>query len=582
MKKIKLTLIFFFIPFFVYNTKAYSSTEKVEHSAFSLFLAGGGLKTCSSMSPKNCAKKSFYNSALEKISYQFSRENLQKLRATEAFITLDEEKRKNIDSVLVHIYSKLPNLVVDRTGLRELFELAGALTLYRELPDDLYYALLDSLEYRQLDPQGNRVKEQVDLLATNNPSSIEIYQEFVKQAAMRMSELQKIPKIAVVTASSRDPFESADFYQSVFTEAGAQVIWLPLDKTYRQAQELSDLGFNGCGQLSQLRSKNHSFYRSHIYPERVAKQQEYCLQPNLMLNDIAKVQGIFFNGGDQSLTLAAVKNSDGTDSRELALIRQRMSSGDLIVGGTSAGTAVQAGGQFSGFPITMISNGHSKNAMKRGAFAAIPPSQRCESNLYCGQSLLADDLTYKGSGGTGLFTLGMLDTHFSERDRETRLATFVAETRQRFGFGVDETTALLSKYDPENRQTQLKVIGRNGVYIVDLAAGKLSRSNQPDKSTLSGNSHYLNADSRAVYQHDNGQWDFAVAGQVVKQRIKLSPLNEGEWRDRTRKNCGANKAISWTQFDNEYSLDINKDTQFFHNQGKEHCSYINLPFVIKN
>lgn len=563
-------------------TVCYANNTERDKIAYDLLLAGGGLKTCSSMSPKNCTKNSFSESALEKIVYQLSQANLLKFKGTSAFKHMSEQSRKNIDSILTDIYAKLPDIVVDRSGLRELFELTNSLKLYRQMPDDLFYALLDSLEYRQLDQLGQRKQEQTALKATRNLSSIEIYRTFVEQAAMRMPADQSRPKIAVITASSRDPFESADFYLSVLTQAGGDVVWLPIDKTYQQAQELNQQGFDGCSNLEALRAKNLSFYRSSIYPNRVEKQQKYCQNPALLSNQLKQLQGVFFNGGDQSLTLAALKNSDGSDSQALAVIRQQMSSGALIVGGTSAGTAVQAGNGFDGKPIPMISNGDSQQAMGRGPFAISPPSTRCATNKNCGVSLQADDLTFKASGGTGLFELGLLDTHFSERDRETRLAMFVAHSQQTFGFGVDETSAMLSRYDIESETTQLKIIGQNGVYIADFRQGKLTRVHEPFSVTLSAMSHYLNAGTTAVYSHKKAQWAFSVAGQALTSIHKLKALDMGEWRDFVRRKCGTTKQISWRQFDNQYQLSATDSTRFYHNSLTDHCSYTHLNFTIKH
>ena len=64
------------------------------------------------------------------------------------------------------------------------------------------------------------------------------------------------------------------------------------------------------------------------------------------------------------------------------------------------------------------------------------------------------DLTYRAGGGSGLFNIGILDTHFSERDREARLALLTAYTGTRFGFGVDEATALMVNTTEEEVQME--------------------------------------------------------------------------------------------------------------------------------
>jgi cyanophycinase len=572
------------------NSYVYASEGGGGNVKYELLLAGGGLKTCSSMASQNCTKNNFSDDAKVSSLYQISQSNLEKFQATASFSQLPETQKQQINSVLVNIYAKYPAEVIGHDGFKKLFAQNDALTLFNGLSEGVYYALLDSFELPQMDKTGQRKRERISLADNKNHSSIEIYQTFVEQARMRMPLGQVKPKVAIVTASSRDAFEVADFYTAVFEQAGAEVIWLPLDKSYRQALALERLGFQGCQSLKALREQNFSFYREQIYPQRTAKQRVYCEQPQLMLNDINSVQGLFINGGDQSLTLASLKYSDGSDSDELALIRLRMKSGDLIVGGTSAGTAVQAGGHFNGFPIPMLSNGDADFAMARGAFANPPPSEMCKGNsdANCGQGLQKGDLTYLATGGTGLFTLGLLDTHFSERERETRLAVFSAQTKQRFAFGVDETTALLvaNERDEQGKPslTQLKVIGQNGMFMVDNSVSSYRRSLGMDgasqKVELSAIAHYLTNGSQASFDHNSMSWEFSLAGEALHNRHRLKVLESGVWRDKMRESCGQDALISWQQYSNHYVAKSSIDTQFYWNKSLSHCSYVNLPFVI--
>ena len=566
-------------------TVGYSQASEVGNQQYDLLLAGGGLKTCSSMAIKNCRKNIFSEQQKAQILYQLNDKNIKKFTDTPAFLQISDVEMENINSVMVNVYSFVKGRKLTRNELRYGFDKAGALTLYRELPDSLYYAMLDSFEVPQTDSQGARIKEVTALEQNKNTASVEVYQHFVAQSRMRMNPEQSKPRIAVVTASSRDPFEVADFYLSVFEDAGADVIWLPLDKTYRQARELTNLGFNGCDKLPELRAKNLSFYREDIYPKRTALQKELCLQPEKMRHMLDSVQGIFFNGGDQSLTLAALKNADGSDSPELALIRKKVTKGELIVGGTSAGTAVQGGGAFNQRPVPMITNGHSEMAMTRGAFATPPPSQRCAQDADCGQGTLAGDLTYLAQGGTGLFNLGVVDTHFSERDRETRLAMFAHVSAQRFGFGVDEATALMVGKSADGKKVKMSVVGENGVFIVDTHPGQLSeyKGVNPESGfskIMSGVSHYLNTGTDAELDLVELSWTFDFAGKKLEKRHSLKQMESGVWRDANRNNCGSNEEFGWQQFNNVYRIKASTATKFFLNEQKQQCSYRELPFVI--
>ena len=551
---------------------------------YELLLAGGGLQTCSSMAAENCTTKVFDSEMKTEDLYQISQENLKKLSQTQGYLTLSATDKLQINDVILNIYAKYPNEVVSRQGLRELFEKYRGLPLYRSLNDAAYYALLDSFEYRQMDAKGQRKREVTRLQHNKNTSSVKIYQAFVEQAALRMPKEQQVPHIVVITASSRDPFEVADFYVSVFSEAGAETTWLPLDKTYQQARALERNSEAGCAQLRQLRANNNSFYREDIYPNRTALQSQYCQQPEKMTAALIGAQGLFINGGDQSLTLAALLNPDGSDSIELHLIKQRIQAGQLIVGGTSAGTAVQAGGVFEQMPVPMITNGDPEHAMKRGAFANNPPSERCSNSGLCKQKLLSNDLSFRADGGIGLFELGLLDTHFSERDRETRLAIFAAETKQRFAFGVDETTALLVSSHNSTNKLQFAVLGQNGVFIVDRKFGYYFQGVAPGwtarQSIVTGMSHYLNDGSRAEFDRDTGKLSFSVAGEKTINATKLQEVGRGIWRNQVRKHCGANESIKWSLFDNDYELAVSDLTEFYYAPSTDHCSYTNVPFII--
>lgn len=582
VQKTKSIASFFALSCLITNSCVIGAAEEAQR--FDLLLAGGGLKTCSSMASENCTKNSFNKDNKSTTLYQISQRNLQKFNNTSGFLNLSSSLKMQINKVTSNIYAKSPDRIVTRQQLRDLFDKQNSLALYQSLDDALYYALLDSLEYAQTTNEGHRKREVTKLEFNKNQASINIYQRFVEQAALRKPSNQDKPRIAVITASSRDPFEVADFYESVFIDAGAEVIWLPLDITFQQARALENIGQAGCQQLSQLRAYNHSYYREDIYPQRSQLQTEYCQQPEKMLTALSSVQGVLFNGGDQSLTLAALKDSKGLDTPELSLIRQQMQKGLLIVGGTSAGTAVQAGGVFEQKPVPMITNGNSSVALQRGAFGHPPPSQRCGNELQCVEGILADDLTYLASGGSGLFTLGLLDTHFSERDRETRLAIFAAETKQRFAFGVDETTALLVGRGPMSNEIHFEVLGQNGVFLIDRQQGIYARDssmlNNGERVVVSGISHYLNTGSRVSFNLKQNILNFDLAGENLQKINRMVALEQGEWRDNIRAQCGTRVKIEWQQFANYYQLNPSPSTVFSYDKQLDHCSYTNLPFVI--
>lgn len=564
------------------NSLCVGAYELKEAELFDVMLAGGALHTCSSMSLKNCRVSDFGSTTKKSNLYAFSEQNAQRLLEIIQKMGLEDATTLQLHSALMKIYARHDSPYLDRNTFLDLIAEQNLPNGFiRGLSDTLYFALLDTHEVIQNDTNGRRKQEQANVAWTANPASQEIYRTFVDQAKLRVKDNNK-PRIAVVTASSRDPFEVADFYLSVFDSLGADVVWLPLDASFQKARYLQQHSANGCERIDDIRNEYNSFERERIYPFRTNLQKQYCQQPALLQDILLNVQGIFFNGGDQSRTLAALTNPFGQPSDELRLIQKQVVNKALIVGGTSAGTAVQSGGFFNNSPVPMISSGQSDTAMQKGGFPIIAASQRCLDN--CTNTITADDLTYKADGGTGLFTLGAVDTHFSERDREARLAVLTAESKQRFGFGVDETTAMLASF--ENDQAKIKVIGLNGVFMLDSAGGQHNITYELDGSInqrqLIGQASYLPSGSFAKFNYKQQQWQFVLHGESASTRKKLTQLDDGEWRNQTRQWCSAEKMVRW-QLDN-YSvvLHANEASRFSitKKHGVKHCGYTQWPYLI--
>ncbi|WP_143824561.1 cyanophycinase [Neiella marina] len=341
--------------------------------------------------------------------------------------------------------------------------------LYRQSSDAEWYRIQDHLEVGQFQQNGQRLTENVALEHNKNLHSRHIYQQFIAMAK-QVSTAQS-PSILVVTASARDPFEAVDFYRNAFISAGAKSVqWLPLDAALQHARRANQGA--DCQQLPQLHATIQGVHnRAAVYPDLVELQQQHCHKPELTLAMIEQADGIFINGGDQSLTVQAFRHSDGSDSAELTLIKQKLAAGNLVVGGTSAGTAVQSGNPTDS--LAMITNGSSINAVRYGAFASLATAENCDKDGSCGE-LPDNALSYKQDGGLGLFHWGITDTHFAERGRHTRLAILAKQTGSRLGFGVDEATALLA--NTKVPEQAMQVIGQGGVHVLDIHQATLAQS----------------------------------------------------------------------------------------------------------
>ena len=347
--------------------------------------------------------------------------------------------------------------------------------------------------------------EQVLLQQTKDPFSRQLMPEFVRRAAA-ISERAK-PKVLVVTASSMNPFAAVDFYQQLFEQAGAEVVWLPIHTAFQHAQRLG--AEQGCSQLDTLFANYHGLEApSERYPDLMRYQQDICKGGHdRTVAMIEAADAIFFNGGDQSRTLQALRTGDGQATPELQAIQRGLAAGRLLVGGTSAGTAVMSGRETATLP--MITNGESRHALAYGAHATEPPERDCDEAGTCPEGLQELSLTYNPEGGAALFPWGILDTHFSERGREGRLIKLALSTETRFGFGVDEATALLVS-TPANSSNEVwfEVQGKGGVFIADLADAK-----QLEQDSILAidavTTHYLTHGDRAVLREGDLSIQFA-------------------------------------------------------------------------
>ncbi len=522
---------------------------------YSMVLVGGGLHTCSSQSRASCSDNpQFAANAKSSELYALSLPRIHDISQSAVWPESRAEQRQQTQAILSQLMLDFGSTAMTEDELRQRLRLAtvkltgqtiSGETLYQQLSELELNLMFDLLQQPQLAEKQLRRREQASLAQTKDPFSVEIYQK-ITELAGKVRQKPGKPVVLVVTASSRDPLSAVDFYQSAFAETGAEARWLPLNAAYQAAQQQKTAGKAGCEQLPQYLADIHGSYnRSAVYPDLFAELQAFCQQgPAAAVAQIEQADAIFFNGGDQSLTLQALRLPDGSPSPELKAIAARLQAGKLIVAGTSAGTAVQAGGAFAHKPVPMISNGSSSQALQSGAVAAEAPLAGCEKNHSCPAELAEDQLTYRAQGGLGLFPFGVTDTHFSERGREARLVRLLSDTQTRYGFGVDEATALLVGLNPTAPDNaRLAVLGASGVFIADLAGAKAKGSSAD--WTISGvRTHYLSRDDQALLQNGELKVLFAPWKKPVSQQqnqaavIKQDDILRGDhYRQLARRLC---------------------------------------------
>ncbi|HYP05364.1 MAG TPA: cyanophycinase [Bryobacteraceae bacterium] len=133
--------------------------------------------------------------------------------------------------------------------------------------------------------------------------------------------------------------------------------------------------------------------------------------------------GLFFTGGDQ---VAITAKMGGT------ILCERMhelhQQGKLVVAGTSAGASV--------LTETMVVSGADEKSHRAGSALLMAP-------------------------GLGFLPGTVIDQHFAERGRISRLLGIVAQNPRTLGIGIDENTAIVVEGDT------FEVVGEGAVYVLD-------------------------------------------------------------------------------------------------------------------
>jgi len=158
--------------------------------------------------------------------------------------------------------------------------------------------------------------------------------------------------------------------------------------------------------------------RSHLElsSRQEANSEEFVRQ-------VAEADGIFMTGGDQKRLLALLGGT-ALDAEMHVALKTR----GATIGGTSAGASAMSG--------HMLAQGRVELHPEKGSVSL--------------------------AAGLGLLQRVVIDQHFSERQRLSRLLTIVAQNPYLQGIGIDEDTALVIE-----RGVGIEVLGAGAVTIVD-------------------------------------------------------------------------------------------------------------------
>ncbi|HEV2149595.1 MAG TPA: cyanophycinase [Longimicrobiaceae bacterium] len=150
------------------------------------------------------------------------------------------------------------------------------------------------------------------------------------------------------------------------------------------------------------------------------------------LEAVERATAVFFTGGDQLRLTALIA---GTQFSER--VRERLYGDGMVVAGTSAGAAAMSS--------VMLIGGEPEGTVRRDDVELAP--------------------------GLGFWRDTVVDTHFNQRGRVSRLLTIFAHNPQVLGIGIDENTAL--DLVPGERFT---VIGGGVVMVFN---GRVTHTNAP-------------------------------------------------------------------------------------------------------
>jgi len=158
----------------------------------------------------------------------------------------------------------------------------------------------------------------------------------------------------------------------------------------------------------------------HVHKLHVDEREEAKSERIVRVLDDAK--GVFFTGGDQLKITSQLG-----DTPIYERVREIFESGGIIAG-TSAGASVMS--------ETMLVSGGKDGSARIGRLVQMAP-------------------------GFGLIRDMIIDQHFAERGRVSRLLGAVVQNPRSLGIGIDEDTAILVE------QGRLRVLGTGAVTVID-------------------------------------------------------------------------------------------------------------------
>jgi cyanophycinase len=174
-----------------------------------------------------------------------------------------------------------------------------------------------------------------------------------------------------------------------------------------------------------------------------ARRREELLE-DPRLDDIEGAEVVFFGGGDQT------KVTSRFGGTPLCIRIREMYEQGLTIAGTSSGASIMS--------EVMMAGGDENSSSDSGAARL--------------------------AAGLGLFPQVIIDQHFAERGRISRLLKAVAQNPRMLGIGIDENTAILV-----DKHRRFLVMGEGAVYVVD--GSSITYTNSADEDQPAPSIHGL-------------------------------------------------------------------------------------------
>jgi cyanophycinase len=238
---------------------------------------------------------------------------------------------------------------------------------------------------------------------------------------------------------------------------------------------------------------------SHVVPITVPRA-ELANDP-ATIDALASATSLFFTGGDQSRIVAVFRPESG-DTAAFDSVRRVLDAGGTIAG-SSAGAAMMCD--------PMIRGGRSESALREGArFHGVEGG----GGVWIGR-------------GMGFFPFGLVDQHFLARGRLGRLLVALIATGERFGFGIDENSAI----DVDLATRRIEAIGPTALLLVDASDVVHEGGGYRDaRIALLGNGDVVDGRTGVVRPAEHKR---ALAPQPARHRLEIeaSPWDEAVLTD---------------------------------------------------